>query len=547
MKKFSVLLAATIVFSSILGSTDSSAAFEKKAIQPPVKKTTATKKEDEKSIQKTLPDNSSNHSNKHSFSPSFHMASPSFEIQKPNGLVFFKDEYHLFYSQNPLSEESQKPHCAHVVSKDLIHWKQMPESLLPSEPYDKDGVLSGSPIVKDELLYLLYTGQVENTAESNEENKEETKSSRHQSQNLASSKDGFYFGKSANNPVIPMPPAYGALQFSKKDFTDPFVWEKSERFYAIVGTKYEKTNDGTILLFKSKDLRNWVFINIVALGKNGEMGNMWKSPSFAHIGNDDVLIFSTKGIKPQGKKYLNPHQSGWIIGSLDYNTGNFKQKSPFGIFDHGFDFYAPQVIKTPDGRTVVIGFLGMPETPMAEKSEKWAGMMSLPREIKIINNKVITSPISELKNLRGEKTSLNGKLTDSETEPTKTLSPSYEIDAKVDLSQAKTFSMKIQASDVNETVLSYDKTTKTLKLNRDKSGQGLKGEREIQIPLKTENGEELLKLNIFVDKSSIEIFVNDGAAALSTRTYPEKTSNGLKVSATGTAVLKVFDVYKLEN
>ena len=117
------------------------------------------------------------------------------------------------------------------------------------------------------------------------------------------SKDGINFGKSANNSVIKLPPHYSVFDFSSQDFRAPFVWKQSDRFYALIGSQYEKTKDGAVLLFKSQDLRNWYFINISAIGRNGEIGSMWETPSLAQIGNEDVLIISPEGIKQKGNLF----------------------------------------------------------------------------------------------------------------------------------------------------------------------------------------------------------------------------------------------------
>lgn len=526
MKKFSAFFAALLVL------TLNNAAFadEQKA-QTPAKPTHADIiKQAVNSIS-----SASKEISKSSYYPSYHLAAPAYWMNDPNGLVYFKGEYHLFYQHNPYSPKWGKIHWGHAVSSDMIHWKHKPVALAPSENYDKDGIWSGSAIVEDDTLYLLYTGHTEN--------KVNEKTVIHQTQNLAMSKDGINFGKSANNPVIKMAPHYSYLEFSSKDFRDPYVWKQSDRYYALVGTQYEKTKDGAVLLFKSKDLRNWVFINITAIGSKGEMGHMWECPNLIHIGSDDVLMISPQGIKPHGKMFLNKYQSGWFVGKLDYDTGKFKQKGAFGLFDHGFDFYAPQVIKTPDGRNIIIGWLDMWDTKMPEQANNWAGMMSIPREMKIVNGKVVTTPVSELKTLRGEKISYAEQTVNGERAFNNVKGDIYEIETQVDLTKAQNFSIKLRTSSSQETVLSYDKNTKVLKLNRDKSGHELTGEREVTLPL-TEN---LLKLQIFVDKSSVEVFANNGQAVLSSRIYPDKNSIGIKFTSTGEAKIKYLDFYKLKS
>ena len=470
--------------------------------------------------------------------PAYHAASSAYLMGKPSGMTYFNGEYHLFFQHNPHSLKTDEWNISHYASPDLINWVNKPTALAPSETYDKDGVLAGSAIVEDGLLYLLYTGNVVN--------KKEDKSEQHQTQNLAISKDGINFGKSANNAVIQMAPHYMGLNFSSANFRNPYVWKQSDRYYALIGTQYEKTKDGAVLLFKSKDLRNWVFINVAALGAKGEMGYMWESPALYHIGGEDILVICPQGIKPHEKMFLNKYQAGWFIGKLDYDTGKFKQKGAFGLFDYGFDFYAPVVTKTQDGKYVLIAQMDMPDKPMEPQSETWAGMMTVPREITLKNGKIVTVPYSGLSVLRdngilhktqkisGEKSynSINGDV--------------YEIELEADLAHSKSFVIKLRASSNQETVLSYDKDSKILKLNRDKSSDvsyNIKGEREVKL----QTDDNLLKLRIFVDKSSVEVFANDGQAVLSSRIYPDKHSTDIKFVSEGETILNYLNFYKLKS
>lgn len=466
--------------------------------------------------------------------PSYHFSSSSGLTKHPNALAFFNGCYHMFY-ENELTDASGKKMTvwAHSTSPDLVHWKNIQSALAPSETYDKDGVFAGSAIVEDGLLNLFYTGYTEK--------KENDKVQKQETPNLAMSKDGINFGKSANNPLIQMAPHYANLDFTKQYFRDPYIWKQSDRYYAMIGSQYEKTKDGAVLLFKSKDLRNWVFINITAIGSKGEMGNLWDCPNFLHIGNDDILIINPTGIKPHGNMYLNKYNSGWFVGKLDYNTGKFKQKGAFGLFDYGFDFYAPQVVQSADGRHILIGWLGMPDSVLHEESQKWGGMMTLPREIQITNGKVVTKPAAELKALREEAVSYKDLKIHSEKDFTNIKGGAYEIETTVDLTNANNFKIKLRTSASQETVLSYDKNTQLLKLNRDKSGHALKGEREVKLPLQN----NLLNLRIFVDNSSIEVFADN--ISMTARIYPDKASAGIKVSSDGEAVIKNLDFYRLKS
>ena len=472
------------------------------------------------------------------FYPAYHSASSGYLMGKPSGLTYFNGEYHLFFQHNPYSLKAEEWNISHYVSSDLINWVNKPIALAPSEIYDKDGVLAGSTIVEDGLLYLLYTGNVVN--------KNEDKTEQHQTQNLAMSKDGINFGKSANNSVIQMAPHYMGLNFSSANFRNPYVWKQSDRYYALIGTQYEKTKDGAVLLFKSKDLRNWVFINVVALGAKGEMGYMWESPSLLNINGEDVLVICPQGIKPHGKMFLNKYQAGWFIGKLDYDTGKYKQKGAFGLFDYGFDFYAPVITKTQDGKYVLIAQMDMPDKTTEPQSENWAGIMTVPREIILKNGKIVTVPYSALSDLRENGIIHKAQKISDEKSFNSINGDIFELDLEADLTHAKSLVIKLRASSENETVLSYEKDSQILKLNRDKSSDvsyNIKGEREVKL----QTDDNLLKLRIFVDKSSVEVFANDGQAVLSSRIYPDKHSTDIKFASDGETVLNYLNFYKLKS
>ena len=462
--------------------------------------------------------------------PVYHAAPPANWMSSPNGFSYFNKEYHLFYQHNPFAPQLEKIHWGHLVSSDLIHWRHMPVAVAPTDNYDKNGVLSGTAIVKDGLLYLIYSGNYD------------TNGHKVQMVNLAMSKDGINFVKSANNPVVLKPPAIRGLKVSNEHFRDPFVWKHDNNFYVLIGTQNIPTKDGMVLIYKSSDLTNWKFNGITAIGNKSEIGYMWESPALVQIGDTDVLAISPQGIKPNGKNFLNKYQSGWFVGKLDYNTGKFKQIGAFGLFDKGFDFYTPQFLKTDDGRVVMIGWLGMSDSENPEKNEGWAGMMSIPRELKIVNKKVYTVPVEEMKKLRGQSVLLKDKIIENEKSFLQVNGDSYELDLEADMTEAKSLTLELRSSDTQKTVLSYNKENSLLILNRDKSGKALTGEREAQLKLNN----NILKLRVFVDKSSIEVFANDGEVVMSSRIYPDKKSTGIKFIADGKVKLKCFNFYKLK-
>ncbi len=432
--------------------------------------------------------------------PTYHIAAPSGWVNDPNGFCFFGGQYHFFYQCYPYGVEWGPMHWGHVVSKDLINWEHLPVALAPDRDYDNDGVFSGSGIEKDGKFYLMYTGNISLPDGGHA-----------QKQCLAVSDDGINFEKVENNPILIAPEN---VDMSGVDFRDPKVWKHNKNFYVALGSKTTDGQHGEVLLFESKDLENWNFKNISARAE-GNQGTMWECPNFAKVGSKDVLIVSPMEIHPEGNKFLNNVDVVYTIGKLDYKTGIFEH-GDIEILDWGFDFYAPQVANLPDGRNIFIGWLDMWGVPQPEQADGWSGMMTVPRELKIKGGKLFTPPIEELKKLRkGKKTYKDLKL-DKETELKGIGGAVGELCLKINLSKSKKFSIGVRGT----AKIFVDAESKILKFIRDAAeNEGLAGEREMNLS----KGKEL-NLRIYLDKSSIEIFANDGEKVLSARIYPPETS-----------------------
>ena len=155
------------------------------------------------------------------YKPEEHFSAEIGWINDPNGFVYFRGEYHLFYQFYPYDSVWGPMHWGHAKSKDLITWEHLPVALAPDQDYDRNGCFSGSAIVKDDRLWLMYTGHIE----------EET--GVRQVQNMAFSDDGIHFEKIEQNPV-----ATGADlpdELIAADFRDPKLFEKDGRYYSVVG------------------------------------------------------------------------------------------------------------------------------------------------------------------------------------------------------------------------------------------------------------------------------------------------------------------------
>jgi len=459
--------------------------------------------------------------------PQYHIAAPSGWVNDPNGFCYFGGQYHFFYQHYPYGAFWGPMHWGHVVSRDLVNWEHLPVALAPDKDYDKDGVFSGSGIEKDGKFYLMYTGHVSlpegdpsgfNTI---------------QKQCLAVSSDGVTFEKLENNPIIDTPKN---IDMSGCDFRDPKVWKRGKKYYCVLGSKTADGAHGELLLYESKDLENWTFKSIPAKSV-GNQGDMWECPNFARVDGQDVLIMSPMGIEPEGAKYLNNVDVIYTVGKLSYKTGAFTH-GEFELLDWGFDFYAPQITQTTDGRVVFIGWLQMWNVPQPEQADGWAGQMTIPRELKIKNGKVYSVPIKELETLRRNKKTYSNTTLEKADKLAGVEGSVCELLLTVDALKSKKFSIDLRGT----VKLFYDAEAGIFKLIRDAAGdEKLAGEREVKISPSAN-----LKLRIYLDKSSVEVFINDGEAVLSARIYPAEDAQEIVfVPEDNLLSLKEVEFYKL--
>ncbi|MED0716096.1 glycoside hydrolase family 32 protein [Aeribacillus composti] len=461
----------------------------------------------------------------------YHIMAPANWINDPNGLIQYKGEYHVFYQHHPYDENWGPMHWGHVKSKDLIHWEHLPIALAPTETYEKDGCFSGSAVDDNGVLTLIYTGNIFVDRE---------KDIVDQSQCIATSTDGIHFTKETENPVILKHPEEGSGHFR-----DPKVWKHEGHWYMVLGTR--KEDIGKVVLYKSKDLRQWEYLGVLA-ESDGTEGYMWECPDFFEIGGKHVLLFSPQGIEEEGEKYQNLFQTGYIVGDFNYETLEFS-RGEFKELDYGHDFYAVQTFLDDHGRRIAIGWMDMWESPMPTKEHGWAGALTLPRELFLTpDGNMAMNPVSELKMLREKSIDLSIDKLDSESIDTGVKEDLLEI--KVDFSlkdvTADEFGLKLRCNEegTEETVVGFDVTSSKLFIDREKSGKGVSGVRKSKVELKSDT----LSLHLYLDRSSVEVFANDGLNVMTSRIYPQTSSLGLQFYAkNGVVQIEDLNVWKLKD
>ena len=434
-------------------------------------------------------------------------------INDPNGFSQFKGKYHMFYQWNPLGTDHKNKTWAHSVSDDLLHWKRLKTVLRPDTWYSKDGVYSGSAIVDDEKLYLFYTGNVK-----------DSDGNRESYQCLAVSSNGENFERWEPS-IVNQPDGY------TRHIRDPKIWKKDDKFYAVIGIQSEDL-EGKAVLYSSENIKEWKFEGEIAGANHGKIkdfGFMWECPDYFQLKDEktgeikDLLVFSPQGLEPEGDLYNNKYQTGYLFGKLDYEKPEFEILSDFVEIDRGHDFYAPQSMEDDKGRRLIVGWMGIPEEEdFPTVKNEWLHCLTLPRELKVIDGKLYQVPIKEMESIRGEKIEFSEKVTGEVKVGT---GVTYELKAKFTDFNSD-FGLKLRTGKNSETVLKFDYNDKKFVLDRTKGEQSDKRLRKVYL-----GDISKLELTVFVDNSSVEVFINGGAEVFSSRIFPEKDADGISVFA----------------
>lgn len=292
-------------------------------------------------------------------------------VNDPNGLVYFKGYYHVFYQHCPDSEKpDQAMHWGHARTKDFLHWEELPIALCPDREYDKDGCWSGTAMVKGDKLYLFYASI---------KDRDVVPIIGVETVSVAYSEDGIHFEKYENNPVIDHYPSDGG-----PDFRDPAVAFVDGAYYCVMATGNPESKTGRLLLYQSETLTEWSYVGVMCEWENCRF---CECPSFMQAGEKFLLTASVCPLEER-------HYFMVMYGS--FKDGTFKPEICSEI-DKGPDQYAGQVFRDEKGRNIMITWI--PGWSYAGYAPIDIGCMSVPREIFQKNGKLYAYPVEEVRHL----------------------------------------------------------------------------------------------------------------------------------------------------
>ncbi|CYV01556.1 glycoside hydrolase family 32 protein [Streptococcus suis] len=423
------------------------------------------------------------------FKPQAHLTPETGWMNDPNGFIYFRGEYHLFYQFNPYESVWGPMHWGHAKSKDLVNWEHLPVALAPDKDYDKDGCFSGSAIVKDDVLWLMYTGHIVN--------EDGTVS---QVQNMAFSTDGIHFEKIDQNPVAT---AEGLPEeVIANDFRDPKIFEKDGHYYSVVATKH-KDNVGCIVLLSSPNLTDWKFESIFLKGEANQ-GFVWECPDYFEVDGQEYLIISPMRYQKDGNDFININSNIFVTGHVDWDKKVFVADS-FKEIDHGHDFYAAQTTEGPEGERIMVAWMHTWGRKLVtnDLGHKWYGQMTLPRILKKTENglhQVLpTSVLEAFKDIE--------------------IGQSIQGPSKLSLRLEDSLELKL-GSDQDYLQFGYDKESQEVYIDRSSLKIQQVGEEEWSTVRRavTVKATDLL---VLIDTNCLEIFINDGQETLTSTFYVE--------------------------
>lgn len=470
---------------------------------------------------------------KETYRPLYHFSAYSGWMNDPNGMVYHNGEYHLFYQLNPYGSRWANMHWGHATTKDLIKWEHHPYALAPDS---LGSIFSGSAIIdKDntagfgkEAMIAIFTS-----------------AGKTQSQSIAYSLDnGRTFTKYDHNPVLSDP--------NIADFRDPKVfWHNATKQWIMA-----LATSQTITFYGSKNIKEWTKLSEFGKGIGNHDG-VWECPDlFPLTYNGQTKWVLLVSINPGGPNGGSATQ--YFIGDFDGKT--FKPDSlPYPIWlDYGRDNYAGVTwsnVPDADGRKIFIGWMNNWDYANVIPQTNFRGSMTLPRELKLVNNGehlvVANAPVEEVKKMRSAGNLIEPCKVDKTQQISNILknnAGAYEIEMDITPGQSSTFAFTL-ANDKGENIrYLFDLNKKTFSTDRSKSGiidfSENFAHKLSQSPLVKK---DLYKIRLFVDKSSVECFVNDGELVQTNLTFPSSPYNTLIFDCDKTISVENITVYKLEN
>ena len=444
--------------------------------------------------------------NREQYRPLYHHTPAYGWMNDPNGMFFKDGVWHLYFQHNPYGSQWENMTWGHSTSTDLIHWTFQGDPVLPDA---WGSIFSGSSVVDknntagfgENAIVALYTSAGEN-----------------QTQSMAYSTDnGKTFTKYDGNPIITS---------NVPDFRDPHMfWNEDIKKWNMILAAGQQMN-----IYSSDNLKDWKFESSFG-AEYGSHGGVWECPDLMKMkvrGTDKEKWMLVCNINPGGSSGGSATQ--YFVGDFDGHKFTCESKPEVTKWmDYGKDHYATVTFdNAPNGRHVALAWMSNWQYANQVPTMQYRSANSIPRDLGLFEYKGNTycsvTPSEEITAARSKK-------------PSKSLSEACEMvvnlkgDATITLSNSKG----------EKVVMTYKAKDETFSMDRTLSGKTDFSSDFAAITTAPVYG-KMNKLRIFIDKSSIEVFDNDGKMAMTNLVFPTKPYD--KVTIKGKT--KKYAVYKLK-
>jgi sucrose-6-phosphate hydrolase SacC (GH32 family) len=436
--------------------------------------------------------------------PQFHFTAKKNWLNDPNGLVFYQGEYHLFFQYNPASVNDGNKNWGHAISTDLLHWREVDVAIAPDQLGD---IWSGSAVVDwqntsgfahgdEKPIVCIYTaaGGVSEKSKGHEF-----------TQCISYSTDrGRTWQKFAGNPVL------GHIVAGDRD--PKLIWHAPTRKWVMTlyldGDKYA--------LFGSSNLKQWTKLSDLPPFKNAECPDIFELPVSGATGQSRWIVWGAN--------------CNYLVGQFDGEK--FTAGSGPHRFEYGANYYAAQTysdIPATDGRRIQIAWMAGGKYPHMPFNQQ----MSFPSELTLRQTpaglRLFRQPVRELETLHAAAHHFAGPFKAGDSPLATANGDLFDLRAEVTLGSAKEIKLMIRGAE-----LVYDPARSELRLLGKTA------------PLKPADG--VIKLQVLVDRSSIEVFANDGEVTMASCFIPTRDDGKqpLAIEATG-ATAKSLDVWELKS
>ncbi|MEO8426233.1 MAG: glycoside hydrolase family 32 protein [Verrucomicrobiota bacterium] len=442
--------------------------------------------------------------------PIYHFRPPANWMNDPNGPIYHKGYYHMFYQHNPYGDQWGNMHWGHARSRDLVRWEHLPIALWPSKEAGEEHVFSGCALINPQRQPMIFYTSIA-----------QGKSASEYAEQWVATGDSslIHWQKNPANPVL-SEALHGSLKIY--DWRDPFFFQHQENSYLVLGGHVNQGKDarGVVNLYQAtnRELTQWKYVGVLFSHPDSQVKNI-ECPNFFKLGKRWVLVISPHG----------PVQ--YFVGDFDVATHQFKSVQR-GTLDIGGNYYAPNCMLDPNGRRLMWGWING-----FKGGNGWNGCLTMPRILTVgSDDQLRQEPAPELKKLRGKKSKSTEVAVGNSASFIETgKGDAMEILAEFEPADATAFGLKVRRSTdgQREIGVSYD--------GHQLEVAGAKA------PFKLLPDEKTLKLHVFLDRSVMEVFVNN-RACFTRVIYPGENDLGFGAFATGGKVrLRSLEAWPLRS